>query len=60
MESGIKSEMEWASEGELKELVDETERRLRYQIKHMIVCDEWMQTCIKSGGTAGEFTLVPA
>lgn len=30
---------EWASEGESK-TVDETERRLRYQIRHMIVCDE--------------------
>ena len=30
---------EWASEGESK-IVDETERRLRYQIRHMIVCDE--------------------
>lgn len=30
---------EWASEGESK-AVDETERRLRYQIEHMIVCDE--------------------
>ena len=32
---------EWASEGEPKE-VGETERTLRYQIKHMIVCDERM------------------
>lgn len=30
---------EWASEGESK-TVDETERTLRYQIKHMTVCNE--------------------
>ena len=30
---------EWASEGESKR-VDETERTLRYQIRHMTVCNE--------------------
>ena len=29
MEYGIKDEEEWTSEGELKEKVDKTERRLR-------------------------------
>lgn len=43
MESSIKNEMEWALEGESKDGVDKTERRLRYQIKHMIVCDKRMQ-----------------
>ena len=38
---GMDSLMEWASEGKPKE-EGETERTLRYQIKHMIVCDERM------------------
>ena len=38
---GMDSLREWAFEGEPKE-VSETERRLRYQIKHMMVCDERM------------------
>ena len=50
--SGMNSLREWALEGEPKE-VGETERILRYQIKHMIVCDERMHKCIKPGGTAG-------
>ena len=55
MESGVRSLGEWASEGKSKEQVDETERILRYQIKHMSVCDEWMyDSSIKPGGTAGE------
>lgn len=57
MESGIESGKEWASEGKSKSGVDETERRLRYQIKHMIVCDKRMQICIRPGGTAGELLL---
>lgn len=41
--------------------VDETERILRYEIKHMIVCDERMQdNCIKPGGTAGDFYSCPS
>ena len=39
VESGIKDLGEWASEGESKR-VDETERTLRYQIRHMTVCNE--------------------
>lgn len=38
--SSIGKREEWASEGELKVSVDETERILRYQIRHMIVCSE--------------------
>ena len=38
--SGIGKRKEWASEGESKTSVDETERRLRYQIRHMLVCSE--------------------
>jgi len=38
--SGIGKRKEWASEGESKGSVDETERTLRYQIRHMIVCSE--------------------
>ncbi len=59
VEGGMSTLKEWASEGESK-TVDETERTLRYQIKHMIVCDERMCICIKPGGTAGDNTLVPA
>lgn len=39
VEGGMNSLEEWASEGESK-TVDETERILRYQIRHMSVCDE--------------------
>lgn len=39
VESGMDSLKEWASEGESKK-VDETERTLRYQIRHMTVCNE--------------------
>lgn len=59
VEGGMSSLKEWASEGESK-IVDETERILRYQTEHMIVCDERMRICIKPGGTAGDDTLVPA
>ena len=52
VEGGMGSLEEWAFEGELKK-VGETERRLRYQTKHMMVCDERMCKCIKPGGTAG-------
>lgn len=52
VEGGMNSLREWAFEGEPK-AVGETERRLRYQIKHMIVCDERMRISIKPGGTAG-------
>ncbi len=59
--SGIGSLKEWALEGEPNEAVGETERILRYQIKHMIVCDERMHdTCIKPGGTAGDFYSCPS
>lgn len=52
MEGGMNGLEEWALEGEPK-TVGKTERRLRYQIKHMLVCDERMRRCIKPGGTAG-------
>ena len=39
VEGGMGSLREWALEGEPKK-VGETERMLRYQIEHMIVCDE--------------------
>lgn len=49
MGSSIKDLREWASEGESKVVscfrlaeVEETEKKLRYEIKHMIVCDERM------------------
>lgn len=54
MECSIRNLGEWASEGKSKAQVDETERILRYQIKHMTVCDERMYDySIKPGGTAG-------
>ncbi len=47
VESSIENLKEWALEGESKQMpagmeVDETESRLRYQMKHMVVCDERM------------------
>lgn len=61
MGSGIGSLKEWALEGEPNEAVGETERILRYQIKHMIVCDERMQDIASSRVAPQEiFTLVPA
>lgn len=42
MGSGIDEMKEWALEGESNNIVDETEKKLRYKIKHMSVCDEWI------------------
>lgn len=41
VEGSMDNLREWAFEGEPK-AVGETERTLRYQIKHMVVCDERM------------------
>ncbi len=50
---------EWASEGEPKE-VGETERTLRYQIKHMIVCDERMRYIASSRVAPQEIYSCPS
>lgn len=55
MRSSISDKREWASEGELNP-VGEPERILRYQIRHMSVCDEWVDDT-KPGGTAGVLLL---
>lgn len=59
MGSSIKDLREWASEGESKAVscfrlaeVEETEKKLRYEIKHMIVCDERMWDFITSSRVA--------
>lgn len=60
---------EWASEGESKAAVwcfgltevEETEKKLRYEIKHMIVCDERMcDLSHQAGWHRRRVTLVPA
>ena len=58
VEGSIRVRWEWASEGEQKR-VCEPERILRYQIQHMIVCDEWVCE-YQAGWHRRSFTLVPA